>query len=58
MKRRVLPPGSRHHEPWCAVYQWKICDCDDDRRDPRYRRRPLAGGDAPTPERRKELEGA
>jgi hypothetical protein len=56
MKRRKLPPWSRHHEEWCAVYRGKGCDCDDgnDRR-PR-RRRPLSGDGAPPPERKKEKE--
>jgi hypothetical protein len=29
MKRRKLPPGSRHHEPWCAIFRGLLCDCDD-----------------------------
>ena len=58
MRRRKLPPWSRHHEPWCGVFRDMPCDCDDDDRRPRYRRRPLAGGGAPAPERKKELEDA
>jgi hypothetical protein len=27
---KKLPPGSRHHEPWCAIFRGKRCDCDDD----------------------------
>lgn len=31
MKRQPkLPPWSRHHEPWCAIFRGKSCDCDDD----------------------------
>ena len=41
-RRRKLPPWSRHHEPWCGVFRDMPCDCDDDDRRPRYRRRPLA----------------
>ena len=60
MKRPKLPPWSGHHEPWCAVFKGKSCDCDDgDDRRPR-RRRPLSGGGAPAPkrEKQKELEDA
>jgi hypothetical protein len=59
MKRRKpkLPPWSRHHEPWCAVYRGKSCDCDDDGNGP-GRHRPVSGGDAPAPERERELEDA
>jgi hypothetical protein len=58
MRRRKLPPWSRHHEPWCAVYRGKLCDCDDDDHRPRYRQGPIAGGGAPAPKRKKELEDA
>jgi hypothetical protein len=58
MKRRALPPGSRHHEPWCAVFRGKRCDCDDDRHLPRYRHRPLAGGGTSAPKLEKEPEDA
>jgi hypothetical protein len=55
---KKLPPGSRHHEPWCAFFRGKRCDCDDDdHRPPHYRQRPPSGGDAP-PERKQELEDA
>ena len=48
MRRRKLPPGTRHHEPWCAVFFGKACDCDDDRPPPRRRRpSPLSGDESP-----------
>jgi hypothetical protein len=56
--RRKLPPWSRHHERFCAIYRGRPCDCDDDKGPPRYRRRPLAGGNAPAPEPEKQLEDA
>jgi hypothetical protein len=56
MRRRKLPPGTRHHEPWCAIFFGKPCDCDDDDRRPRRRRPPpLSGGEAPSNQER-ELE--
>jgi hypothetical protein len=56
---RKLPPGSRHHEDWCAIYRGKPCDCDDDGdRRPRRRPAPLSGGAAPAPKREKQLEDA
>lgn len=57
MKRRKLPPGTRHHEDWCAVYRGEACNCDDDNGGPRYRRRPVAGGGG-APKREKKLEEA
>lgn len=57
-RRKQPPPWSRHHEPWCGVFRDKPCDCDNDDRGPRYRRRPLAGGGAPAPEQKRELEDA
>jgi hypothetical protein len=57
MRRRKLPPGSRHHEEWCAIFRGKSCDCDDDDRRPPPQHRPLAGGGADTP-KKKELEDA
>jgi hypothetical protein len=48
MRRRKLPPGTRHHEPWCAIFYGKACNCDDDDRPkPRRPRPPLSGGDVP-----------
>ena len=56
MKRKKLPPYSRHHEPWCAIFDGKPCDCDDgDRRGRRRRYPPLSGGGAPK-QKEKELE--
>jgi hypothetical protein len=46
-------PGTRHHEPWCAI--GKSCDCDDDYRPRRRRPPPLSGGEAPSKQER-ELE--
>jgi hypothetical protein len=57
MRRRKLPPGSRHHEPWCAIFRGKRCDCADDN-DGDNDRRPVSGGGAPAPEWEKELEDA
>jgi hypothetical protein len=60
MKRsKKLPPWSRHHEPWCAVFRDKPCDCDDDHR-PRYGHRRLRGGSGGVVplERKRELEDA
>ena len=59
MRRRKLPPWSRHHEPWCGVFRDRPCDCDeDDRRPPEYEHGPIAGGGAPAPGRKRELEDA
>jgi hypothetical protein len=58
MKRKKLPPYSRHHEYWCAIFNGKACDCDDD--DRRERRRPyppLSGGGAPK-QKEREPENA
>jgi hypothetical protein len=55
---KKLPPWSRHHEPSCAIFRDKPCDCDDDdRRPPYYRKRSPRGG-AAAPERKQELEDA
>ena len=55
--RRKLPPWSRHHESWCAIFRGKTCDCDDGggRRTRRRRNLPLGGGEAP-PKQERELE--
>jgi hypothetical protein len=56
---KKLPPWSRHHEPWCAVYRDKPCDCDDDNHTPRRHRRLRGGsGGVVPPERKRELEDA
>jgi hypothetical protein len=56
MRRRKLPPGTRHHEPWCAVFFGKPCNCDDDDRPkPNRQRPPLRGGEAPL-KQKQELE--
>jgi len=39
---KKLPPWSRHHEPWCAVFRDKPCDCEPPQRPPR--RLPAAAG--------------
>jgi hypothetical protein len=55
---KKLPPWSRHHESWCAVFRGKPGDCDDDDHRPASRRRsPLSGGDVP-PKRERVLEEA
>ena len=57
---KKLPPWSRHHETWCAIFRGKPCDCDDDggHREPRRRQPPLGGGGAPPKKRERELEDA
>jgi hypothetical protein len=37
-RRRTLPPGSRHHEYWCAIFVGRPCNCED---PPRGDRRPI-----------------
>ena len=54
-RRKQLPPWSRYHEPWCAVFRNQPCDCDDDDHRPQENRRPLTGGGAPAPKRKGEL---
>jgi len=55
MPRKKLPPWSRHHEHWCAVFNDKPCNCDDDGQDRTRRRRPPPSEGAETPDR-EELE--
>jgi hypothetical protein len=57
---KKLPPWSHHHEPWCAVFRNKPCDCDDDDHRPRHGHRRLRGGSGGVvpPERKRELEDA
>jgi hypothetical protein len=59
MRRRKLPPWSRHHEEWCAVYRGEPCDCDNDTggRKRRPKPSPLQSGGV-TPKQEKELEDA
>jgi hypothetical protein len=47
MKRRTLPPWSRHHEYWCAIFAGGRCNCDDDppREDRPTRRLGPEGGE-------------
>jgi hypothetical protein len=47
--RRKLPPWSRHHQDWCAIFRSRPCDCDDDndRRERGPRNPPLGGGEVP-----------
>jgi len=55
--KRKLPPGTRHHEPWCAIFWGKTCDCDDDHGpEPYYKIR--GGGGGQLPKKAKELENA
>lgn len=58
MSRKKLPPWSRHHEYWCAVFDGKPCDCDDDGPDRMRRRRPPPSGGRETRNRERELEEA
>jgi hypothetical protein len=56
---KKLPPWSRHHQDWCAIFRGKSCDCDDDDHRPRGRRRsPLSGGGVPPKKLERELEDA
>jgi hypothetical protein len=56
MNRRKLPPGTRHHEYWCAIFNGGRCNCDDDPPGPPIPRRRLSSGGAPRPIREKERE--
>lgn len=56
-RKRKLPPGTRHHEPWCGVFYGKSCDCDDGSYRLQRRPTPLGGGEAPLKADR-ELEEA
>jgi hypothetical protein len=31
-RNKTLPPGSRWHQYWCAIFEDKPCDCDDEDR--------------------------
>jgi len=53
LRNKRLPPGSRHHQYWCAIFWGKRCDCDDDGRPSPARRRGPASGAA-----ERELEDA
>ena len=56
MQTRKLESWRRHHEPWCAIFRGKSCDCDDGGgREHAHRPRPLQGG--PAGKRERELEG-
>ena len=61
-RNKTLPPGSRWHQYWCAIFQGKSCDCDDGgRRLQPKRLSPDKGGASsprPTRQRKKELHGA
>jgi hypothetical protein len=47
-RNKTLPPGSRHHQYWCAIFKDGRCDCDDDPPPaPRRRRGPSSGGAKP-----------
>jgi hypothetical protein len=52
-----LPPGSRWHQYWCAIFHGKPCDCDDDDRPP-VTCRLLGGGGAAAPKKRKRRQVA
>jgi len=56
MQPRKLEPWRRHHEPWCAIFRGKSCDCDDNGREREHPHHPpLQGG--PAGKRERELEG-
>jgi len=57
--KRKLPPWSRHHQYWCAIFDGKTCNCDDDNgRGRRRRSPPLSGGGAPKEKEKEQLEDA
>ena len=57
MKRRKLPPGSRHHEYWCAIFYGRRCNCDDNGDPPRITRRGgPSGAEPPKKDEKRELE--
>lgn len=43
-RNKTLPPGSRWHQWWCAIFQGCRCDCDDDQHRDRKRRSPPSRG--------------
>jgi hypothetical protein len=58
-RKRKLPPSSRHHQSWCAIFYGRPCDCDDDLPPNRRRHRPLVPGGVTDRDRReREVEDA
>ena len=56
-RNKTLPPGSRWHQYWCAIFRRKPCDCDGPPpRPPRRLRR--GGGGAAAASMKQELEDA
>ena len=44
-RNKTLPPGSRWHQYWCAIFQGRRCDCDEEPPSvPRRRSGPSSGG--------------
>ena len=47
-RNKTLPPGSRWHQYWCAIFKGGRCDCDDDPQPtPRRRQGPSSAGAKP-----------
>jgi hypothetical protein len=58
-RNKTLPPGSRHHVYWCAIFNGKPCDCgQSDRRRRRGRPRPGQGGSSVSAGQKAEFEDA
>jgi hypothetical protein len=55
-RNKRLPPGSRWHQCWCAIFKGKKCDCDDDNYRPGTRRLRGGGGAAVPTKKQKALE--
>jgi hypothetical protein len=48
-RNKRLPPGSRWHQYWCAIFNGKRCDCDEGRPPRPGHRRGQGGGGATVP---------
>jgi hypothetical protein len=53
---KQLPPGSRHHQYWCAIFRGERCDCDDLPPRPSRRIRGDGGGAAASTAPKRALE--
>jgi len=51
---KKLPPWSRHHASWCAIFRGKSCDCDN--LPPGDRKRVSRGGPGGVEPLKKEKE--
>ena len=57
-RNKTLPPGSRWHRYWCAIFRGRSCDCDEgDGRERQRRPRPMLGGSSAST-KKPELEDA